>query len=76
MDIEGAEVSTILGGIELLKRGNIKLSVCTYHRKNDAKYLEFILGALGYKVSYSNGFMFFAYDENIDYSLDFRREVL
>lgn len=76
MDIEGAEVPAILGGMELLKRSNAKLSICTYHRKNDEKYISFLLKALGYRTSYAKGRMFFMYDDDIDYSLDFRHGVM
>ena len=76
MDIEGDECKALLGGIELLKRSNAKLSICAYHRQHDAKYLSFLLNAMGYRFSYSNGWMFFCYDKYIDQTLDFRRGVL
>lgn len=76
MDIEGSETKAILGGCDLLKRSKAKLSVCTYHRRYDAKYLAFLLEAMGYRVSYSDGKLFFLYDEDIDRTLDFRHGVI
>ncbi len=76
MDIEGYEVRALLGGINVLTSSDAKLSICAYHRQYDSKYIEFMLNAMGYRVSRSNGCMFFLYDEDIDRSLDFRNGVL
>ena len=76
MDIEGAETSALLGGINILKNNDVKLSICAYHRKRDAEYIRFILESLGYQVSYAQGYMFFLYDKNIDETLDFRHGVI
>jgi len=76
MDIEGAETSALLGGINVLKDNNVKLSICSYHRKRDAEYIRFILESLGYIVNHTEGYMFFLFDKNIDKTLDFRRGVL
>lgn len=76
MDIEGAEAGALLGGINTLKKNDVKLSICAYHRQRDAEYIRFILESLGYKVSYAQGYMFFLYDNNIDETLDFRHGVI
>lgn len=76
MDIEGAEPSALLGAINVLKNNDLKLSVCAYHNMNDEKYITFILNALGYKTSHSEGRMFFMYDEAIDKTLDFRHGII
>lgn len=76
MDIEGAETDALLGGINVLRKNNVKLSVCAYHRKRDEDYIQFILKALGYRTSHSEGYMFFIYDSYIDETLDFRRGVI
>ena len=76
MDIEGAETSALLGGINMLRNNNVKLSICAYHRQRDVEYIRFILESLGYKVSYAEGYMFFLYDQNIDETLDFRHGVI
>lgn len=76
MDIEGAEAGALLGGINVLRNNNVKLSVCAYHRQRDAEYIRFILESLGYRISYAQGYMFFLYDWNIDETLDFRHGVI
>ena len=76
MDIEGSETKAVLGGCDLLRRSKAKLSVCTYHRMYDAKYLTFLLESMGYRTSFSNGKFFFLYDEDIDRTLDFRHGVI
>lgn len=76
MDIEGAEPDALLGGVHILANNNPILSVCAYHNREDEKYIKFILNALGYETCCSTGYMFFAYDENIDMHLDFRRGIV
>lgn len=76
MDIEGMETRALLGGMNLLRNNPVKLSVCTYHRKRDKEYVQFILESLGYTVSHTEGYMFFLYDPDIDKTLDFRRGVI
>lgn len=76
MDIEGSETKAVLGGLDLLRRSNAKLSICAYHRRYDDKQLCFLLEALGYRTSHTNGKQFFLYDEDIDLSLDFRYGVV
>lgn len=76
MDIEGAETKALLGGIKTLQDNMTRLSVCTYHRKRDLEYIDFILRSLGYEVRPTEGYMFFLYDATIDETLDFRRGVI
>lgn len=76
MDIESAETSALIGGIDILKRSNAKLSICAYHRTYDEKNIRFILESLGYNVSTSEGYMYFFYDEQIERTLDFRHGVV
>uniref|UniRef100_I5AW53 Methyltransferase FkbM domain-containing protein n=1 Tax=Eubacterium cellulosolvens (strain ATCC 43171 / JCM 9499 / 6) TaxID=633697 RepID=I5AW53_EUBC6 len=76
MDIEGSEPDALLGGIETLRKNNIKLSICAYHQRYDEKYIRFILESLGYDTEVSHGFMFFQHDDDIDISLDFRRGIV
>ena len=35
MDIEGAEMDTLIGAQKIIKRCKPKLAVCIYHRMND-----------------------------------------
>ncbi|GFI01448.1 hypothetical protein IMSAGC005_00270 [Lachnospiraceae bacterium] len=76
MDIEGAEVDALLGGKEVLKRSNANCAICSYHRKNDAENISWIMKKLGYHTSESEGYMFFVYDERIADSMDFRRGLV
>lgn len=76
MDIEGAEVDALLGGREVLGRSRARCSVCSYHRQNDEKYIQYILKSYGYTTSTSEGYMFFMYDDDIFDSLDFRRGIV
>jgi hypothetical protein len=63
-DIEGAEVSMLLGAEKTLKaRRNMRLSLCTYHQQNDAHDLNAILTKHGFSTSFSHGYMLFIYDE-------------
>lgn len=76
MDIEGAETKALLGGLNVLRHNDVRLSVCAYHRKRDQQYISFLLESLGYRVSHSKGYMFFLYSDTIDETLDFRRGVI
>lgn len=75
MDIEGSECRALLGGLDVLKKYHPKLSICAYHRQNDARNIKFILESIGYKTSTSHGTMFFPSDDT-DYSLDFRKGMV
>ncbi len=76
MDIEGAEIDALLGGKRVLNESNARCSICSYHKQNDEENIKFILNSLGYQTSTSKGYMFFVYDEDISYSMDFRRGIV
>lgn len=76
MDIEGAEIDALLGGSDRLTQSNALCAICSYHKQNDEKNIRIVLNALGYNTSVSQGYMFFLYDPNIAYSLDFRRGIV
>jgi len=76
MDIEGAEIQALLGGKEILKNSNAFCSICSYHRQNDESNIKFLLEAMGYRTSVSNGFMFFPFDSAIKDTMDFRRGIV
>lgn len=76
MDIEGSEVDALLGGSELLKKSDALVSICSYHNRNDEKYIRFLLDAYGYRTQTSRGYMAFIWDKNYCDSLDFRRGVV
>lgn len=76
MDIEGAEVGALSVAKELLQNNNVKSTICTYHKKDDATKLVEIFQENGYKVSFSNGHMIFLIDEDIFSTLDFRKGII
>lgn len=66
MDIEGAECSAIRGGERFLKgASSIRLIVCSYHKSDDADFISGMLSEWGYRVDFSEGFMFFPFEERI-----------
>ncbi len=76
MDIEGAEVESLLGGKRVLSSNNVQCAICSYHRQYDEKYIQFILQAYGYDTKASKGYIFFPYDENMGYTMDLRKGVI
>jgi hypothetical protein len=47
----------------LMSAKNLRLSLCTYHRENDARDLDLMLKQHGFSTSYSDGYMFFVYGD-------------
>jgi len=62
-DIEGAEVSMLKGATSVLRRANVKLALCTYHKQNDAEELNEILMRNGFATEFSKGYMVFPGDD-------------
>lgn len=59
MDIEGAEIAALKGAADTLTNNdNVTLSICTYHRKTDAKDISLMMDSFGFNYSFSNGYMF------------------
>lgn len=68
MDIEGAEVEVLNGSRDYLSNtSNIKIACCTYHKQHDEEVIPQILSELGYHYEFSDGYMFFFLDGNIQY---------
>lgn len=67
MDIEGYETQVVKNSLEFLKstKKKIKLACCTYHKPNDADKLKFLFESINYKVKFSDGYMFFYFDNNL-----------
>lgn len=64
MDIEGAEREALAGGDGLLfESGCLTLFLCSYHRHADAETLASSMLERGFSVRYTNGFLFFPYEE-------------
>ena len=57
LDVEGAEREILESSQDFLRENKIKMSCCSYHRQDDAKYLTRLLQGLGYKTAYSDGWM-------------------
>jgi hypothetical protein len=66
-DIEGAEPQLIEGAKTILSRQSpMKVTLCTYHRHNDADTLNRMLTEKGFHTEFSKGHMIFFYDRFLD----------
>lgn len=74
-DIEGAEVSMLLGAEETLKEKVAETAICTYHRYDDEENVKKCLELYGYTCEPSKGYMCFSYADDFDKS-HFRRGLL
>jgi hypothetical protein len=62
-DVEGAEIDCIKGAENsIVSCDNMRIVVCTYHKKNDAIDLEKQLESYGVKTHFSDGLMIFDKD--------------
>jgi len=58
-DIEGYERQLLNGAKNILStRSNIKCSICTYHKPQDARDFERFFNELGYDTYFTDGYMF------------------
>lgn len=57
MDIEGAEQDVILASKYFLTSHRVKLSCCVYHRHDDDAVISKMLKDMGFRMSYSEGYM-------------------
>lgn len=58
MDIEGMEIKALNGAVKVLNSSHIKLSVCAYHNRNDAKEIMDLLLKAGYSIVKNNRLMY------------------
>jgi hypothetical protein len=66
MDVEGAENEILAGAKNILSSSeNLKIAICTYHRKNDYDDLKNILSAYGYNIDHSKGYIFHLGEKNL-----------
>lgn len=63
IDVEGAEASVLAGGVETLKKDNIKIICCTYHKQNDAEEFEKLLNAIDCRTEFTDGYILWKYDK-------------
>lgn len=57
IDVEGYEMKVLEGAGNLLKRRDVKFSVCTYHKESDAYEFEKFFNEHGFKTEFSNGYL-------------------
>ncbi|MDR1377905.1 MAG: FkbM family methyltransferase [Synergistaceae bacterium] len=57
MDVEGFERRCLAGAKKLLKRDNVRWSVCVYHRLDDAEVIGKIFADAGYETEFTPGWM-------------------
>ena len=66
LDIEGSEKVVLAGNkASLTQPADIRIACCTYHEQNDAAHLNDLLQGLGYQTEFSDGYMIYVHDENI-----------
>ncbi|NBB22942.1 hypothetical protein GVN20_26535 [Runella sp. CRIBMP] len=66
MDIEGDEIKVISGNKSIFdKLIDIRIACCTYHKKDDAQNIKSLLDFMGYSTEFSDGYVLFFWDENI-----------
>jgi len=63
IDVDGAEKNLLEGSEKLLAK-NLKIAICTYHKKDDAGTFSKLLMDKGFSTSFSKGYMIFLYDKN------------
>lgn len=76
MDIEGAELSAILGARETFLQNDIKSSICSYHRSGDEGAIRSQLGEYGYQTTVSDGYMLFLFSDETWKRGDLRRGIV
>lgn len=65
-DIEGAEIKLLQGSARILSMDNqLKLLLCSYHKKNDADELRIILEKEGFMTEYSKRYIIFIHDKEL-----------
>lgn len=67
IDVEGAE-SQVLDGCKRIfqERPQLKVAICTYHKKDDEQELKQMLEKSGFKTAPSDGYMFLYHENNIE----------
>ena len=64
IDVDGGEKDLLEGASSILKKSDkLKISLCTYHKKNDFYEFKNLLENLEFKVHSSKGYMIFYLDE-------------
>jgi hypothetical protein len=66
LDVEGSENAVLEGSKNMLLAQNLKIALCTYHQKDDAKVYKDLLEKSGFNVSFSRGYMIFLYSQALE----------
>ena len=67
IDVDGGEKDLISGASRILQQSNkLKISLCTYHQKNDFHEFKNLFEELNFNVHSSNGYMIFYLDEPLE----------
>lgn len=61
-DVEGAEAQVLRGAQKTIERQKaLKITICTYHRQEDAATLDDMLKKQGFNTRFSDGYMLYYY---------------
>ena len=64
IDVDGGEKDLLSGASRILQKSDkLKISLCTYHQKNDFREFKTLFEKLEFKVHSSKGYMIFYLDE-------------
>ena len=67
IDVDGGEKDLLSGASRILRESDeLKISLCTYHQKNDFREFKNLLENLDFKVHSSKGYMIFYLDEPLE----------
>jgi hypothetical protein len=79
-DVEGSEVACVRGASKLLTQHIRHIFLCTYHRFNDFEVLSEAIKKLNFKVTPSEGYMLYYFEEpdynNKDIAKIFRKALI
>lgn len=67
MDIEGAEMTALLGAEKLLRENFCIVSACTYHKENDFQDIYKYLSGLNYNLESSQGYCLWYFEDFLKY---------
>ena len=67
IDVDGGEKDLLRGASRVIQKSDkLKISLCTYHQKDDFREFKTLLEKLDYKVHSSKGYMIFYLDEPLE----------
>ena len=67
IDVDGGEKDLLSGASRVLQQSDeLKISLCTYHQKDDFREFKTLLEKVDFKVHSSKGYMIFYLDEPLE----------